>query len=75
MALDSGVVKIAQRQTQKYDANNALQDVVEITFKVDDDGPFVVDVPVSRYTPEIVEQMVGAVVANARATHNIFNGG
>lgn len=74
MALDKGVKLIGVRQTGKVGPDSTIRQVMEVSFQVDDHGPFVEDIDVSRYTTELVEQAVGRRVAEIRATANLFGG-
>lgn len=67
-----GIRLLAQRQTQRVLEDGNVHDVVEISFTVDDDGPFVESVRVANYTPEIVRAQVTQVAERARASRRAF---
>jgi hypothetical protein len=74
VALDAGVVQLGQRQTMKASLIGGMQDVIEISFTVDNMGPFTIDIPADRYIPEIVERDLGEFVDKVRKTSGLFSG-
>lgn len=51
----------SQLQRTRLLPSGRTEEVVEVTFMVGEDGPFIVDVPVDFYSAETVAQRVGSV--------------
>lgn len=52
------IKRLGQMERSKVDERGQYRDVVEVSFMVGSDGPFVVDVPKESYEVETVRAMV-----------------
>lgn len=70
--MTNGLQLLGQRQTAKTLNDQQVHDVVEISFLVDGQGPFTVDVRADQYEPELIRVMVDDVVRRVRAIGELF---
>lgn len=70
-----GATLLGQRQTAKVLEDGQVHDVVELTFTVDGQGPFTVDVRVDQYEPELIRARVDDVVRRVRGAARLFSEG
>lgn len=74
MANDNGVKRISQMQRSKVLDDGNVHEVVEVSFYVDNQGPFTIDVPKDSYEVEIVRRMVEDFARRVRATKQVLEG-
>lgn len=66
--MDAGIQIVSQQQTTAKDQAGDYVPVVRVTFRVDGNGPFYVDVPVPQFTADAVDKLVSAYAAHVRQT-------
>ena len=71
MAAGIGIVK--QEQVSARDATGAFVQAVRVTFTVDGQGPFSVDVPVASYSADSAGQLINAYAAHVRGVAALGN--
>jgi len=63
-----GITRVSQMQRRKILDDGDAHDVVEISFYVDTQGPFSLDVLVESYAPETATRMIEDYAKRIRAT-------
>ena len=61
-----GIVVVKQQQVTAQDSTGAYVPAVRVTFTVDGQGPFSIDVPVSNFTKDYVNQQLAQYAAHIR---------
>lgn len=62
----AGIAVVKQQQVTVADATGAFVPAVRVTFTVDGQGPFSVDVPVKDFSPDTVNALIATYAAHVR---------
>lgn len=66
-----GVSVVRQAQVSAQDATGAYVPAVRVTFTVDGQGPFSIDVPVSQFSADNVSKLIAAYAQHVRGVGGI----